>query len=173
MSERSLGPIVDAAAALLESTAGLLESIDDAAYARPSPACQDASIGQHVRHLTDHFASLVDGYEADAPVCYDQRKRGTDIESDRAAAAAMLRGLRSRIADLDDTQLNFSVRIRVLPAPGAAEVDLETSLGRELAFVTHHAVHHHAIIRVIAAEQGVDLGDAFGRAPATVQAENG
>jgi hypothetical protein len=50
-------------------------------------------------------------------------------------------------------------------------VELVSTLGRELAFATHHAVHHQAMMKAIAFEFGVEVEECFGKAPATVNAE--
>jgi hypothetical protein len=47
-------------------------------------------------------------------------------------------------------------------------VEVETTLGRELAFVLSHTVHHNALIDVIAKTLGVLVPDRFGYAPSTI-----
>ena len=44
---------------------------------------------------------------------------------------------------------------------------VRTNFLRELAFVTHHGVHHLAMIKVICLNYGVDLPENFGMAPST------
>lgn len=171
MPDAQLGSVPRAAARLLDHTIALIEGINDHHYTAPCPACDHAAIGGHIRHLLDHFEALAKGFEADAPVVYDRRDRGTEVERDRAAAAQRLRAVRDRFAGLDDVQLAMGVTVRVLPTPQGEEVELESTLARELAFVTHHAVHHHAIIKTIAQTAGVSLDHEFGRAPSTVRAE--
>jgi uncharacterized damage-inducible protein DinB len=48
---------------------------------------------------------------------------------------------------------------------------LSTTIGRELAFATHHGVHHQAMMRAIAGEFGVDVSPTFGKAPSTINHE--
>lgn len=49
----------------------------------------------------------------------------------------------------------------------SASVTLESSLMRELVFVGSHTVHHYALIKVIANDQGLQVSSNFGIAPAT------
>jgi hypothetical protein len=51
------------------------------------------------------------------------------------------------------------------------DAELGSTLGRELAFATHHAVHHHAMLGAIAAELGVATPPEFGKAPSTIRHE--
>lgn len=57
-------------------------------------------------------------------------------------------------------------------AESGLEVDLASTLGRELAFATHHAVHHAAMMKAIASEFGVTAETAFGKAPSTLLYEH-
>ncbi len=47
-------------------------------------------------------------------------------------------------------------------------VQVETTVGRELAFVLSHTIHHNALIGVMAAMLGVPVPDRFGYAPSTL-----
>jgi hypothetical protein len=51
------------------------------------------------------------------------------------------------------------------------EAELESTLGRELVFATHHAIHHHAMMSAIASEFGIKVGPDFGKAPSTINHE--
>jgi hypothetical protein len=50
---------------------------------------------------------------------------------------------------------------------GPAIEGLPTSLGRELAFVLHHTIHHASLMAVILAGLGYEVPLGFGYAPAT------
>ena len=59
-----------------------------------------------------------------------------------------------------------------LSADSDAEIGLPSTVGRELGFCTHHAIHHLALVKIIALQTlGLDEGDlphGFGRAPSTL-----
>ena len=60
-----------------------------------------------------------------------------------------------------------------LTADEGEESKLPSTVGRELGFVAHHAIHHMAMVKVIALQSAglteEDLPDAFGRAPSTIK----
>ena len=49
--------------------------------------------------------------------------------------------------------------------------DLKSTLGRELFFATHHAIHHHAMMKTIGREFGIEAPAGFGTAPSTIKFE--
>jgi hypothetical protein len=56
----------------------------------------------------------------------------------------------------------------------AKMMGLTSTIGRELGFAAHHAIHHMALIKIIATQSAGlsadhDLPADFGRAPSTVQ----
>jgi uncharacterized damage-inducible protein DinB len=170
MNNTPITGILDAALSVLDTTANIIADLTDAHYTRPAPACSNATIGQHARHLVDHFAALGHAVDSDTIADYDRRQRGTDVETSRTAMLDKIAAVRAQFAGLDDVQLNAPVAIRILSAPDAAEVELESTLARELAFVTHHAIHHHALIKIAAADNGAAMHPSFGMAPSTAKA---
>jgi hypothetical protein len=125
------------------------------------------AIGEQVRHVLDHVAALV-GATPTRTLSYDNRARGTAIEIDQAAAVReMIR--------LDAALERFAWRPLDQPLLTAAIVDGSgeplvgwSSLGRELAFVLNHTIHHLAIIGLLVEGQGGELIDArVGFAPST------
>lgn len=163
-------PIAAAADALLAQASAMLEVVPASAYTAASVSLNGSTIGQHLRHNLDHFMKLVRGHAAGEVVDYDHRDRGVPIETEPKVAAACIEELRRSIAGFDAATLGQGVRIRIMiNAEGHCE-ETGSTLGRELAFVTHHAIHHHAMIKAIAGERGIGLGAAFGKAPSTTNA---
>ena len=56
-------------------------------------------------------------------------------------------------------------------ARGEIELTVETTLGRELLFLSSHTVHHFAPLGQYCRNAGVELGHDFGKAPATMAFE--
>ena len=58
---------------------------------------------------------------------------------------------------------------------GGGEMILKSTIGRELGFCAHHAIHHMAMVKIIAVQTlGIkedELPSDFGKAPSTVQFE--
>jgi uncharacterized damage-inducible protein DinB len=163
-------PVVRAGVALLDQASGLIRSaFDRSAYAAPSQVLPGGTIGKHIRHALDHFRAALDG-RADV-IDYDHRERDVPMETSPAAALQAIDDLCQQLAAIDQAQLQQPVRVRIMLSGSGDEAELTSTLGRELAFATHHAVHHHAMIRAIAAELGVQVGPDFGKAPSTINHE--
>jgi hypothetical protein len=152
----------------LAQCAALVGALDDATYAAPSRVLAGGTVGKHVRHCLDHFRAAVDDGLAGRHIDYDHRERDVPMETVREAALEAIRALGLRLGELTDADLACKVSIRVMLAADGAEAVLASTLARELAFASHHAVHHHAMIKAIAAEFGFQPGDEFGKAPSTL-----
>jgi uncharacterized damage-inducible protein DinB len=166
-------PVATAAAALLEQCAQFVRSASVEAYSGPSRVLPGGTIGKHIRHTLDHFHAALGALHAGGLIDYDHRERDVPMESDPLEALDAIESLRSRILDLGAADLDRPVRIRVMVSGDGLEAELGSTLGRELAFASHHAVHHQAMLGAIAAEYGIAPGAEFGRAPSTVHYEMG
>lgn len=159
-----------AAAALLEQAAALIASLSDAAYTAPSTRIAGGTIGKHFRHCLDHFAAalapltLGDG----AIIDYDHRERNVPMESNRAQAIIEIRSVRDALLQTRHADLARPVTVRVMISCDGREAELPSTFGRELAFASHHAVHHHAMIRSIVEEFDHTVTPDFGKAPSTI-----
>lgn len=159
-----------------------------------------ASIGQHYRHSLDHselailVASTHLGYSGKFEITdvvalrYDQRVRGGTLEKDVVEAR---KRIVSMIDVLDEMKSNYeanpnlgnitkqSVNAAFMLSGGDCEdgeMELQSTIGRELGFVAHHAIHHNAMVRVIAVNsiglEEHELPEDFGKAPSTIRFEN-
>jgi hypothetical protein len=162
------------ALALLEQAAAFIETLDDESYSRPSRIMSGGTIGKHFRHVVDHFAATLAPIAGDGPECvieYDRRARNVPMETSRDAALGEIRGVMRALQLAHENGSGRSVRVRVMLTSDGAEREFASTLGREIAFASHHAVHHHAMIAVIAGELGVPAPAGFGKAPATLNHE--
>ncbi len=170
MSQASmLGPeaTIAGADAMLEQCATFIGLVGEPLYARPCEALDGGTIGQHVRHSLDHFRAALAGAEGGC-VEYDRRERETAIERDPAAALAEIGRLRERLAGIGGAEARSDVVIRVMVSADGTMAELGSSVGRELAFASHHAVHHHAMMGAMARSLGIEPPAGFGKAPATL-----
>lgn len=139
-------------------------------------------MGQHLRHSLDHYRKLFEGVAASAPssstssspptittIQYDVRDRGTAIEIDLAAARREVDRLMAEVQALPDEALTRPVHAAFVLSAEGEQATLPSTLGRELGFCTHHAIHHHALIRAIASalDTHAHLPADFGLAPST------
>ena len=158
------------ASATLAQCAALLRTVRPGDYTRPSESMGGGTIGQHVRHSLDHFAAILNQDESSC-IDYDTRERGTSIEADPASAVGLIDQLVSSLDDLGVEALDASVTVQVMLTGDGQRAALTSTLARELAFASHHAIHHHAMIGAIAKEHGLALPEDFGKAPSTVDHE--
>jgi uncharacterized damage-inducible protein DinB len=164
---RTPGAALASAVALLEQCQSFVASIGAAEYTTPSPLMFDATIGQHVRHALDHFAAALTALDG-STIDYDHRERETAIERDPGAAR---RAIADIIAALDGAPSSTPaqpVSIRVMLTSEGDECELASTFAREIAFATHHAVHHHAMMAAIARTMSVPVPAGFGKAPSTM-----
>ena len=149
-------------ARLLEQGLEVLSTVAEDTYRKAEPAIADSTIGGHVRHVLDHYASFLAGPER---IDYDARAREQELETSPSAAAQRLRDVAARLREL------------AFAGPDAREVKVDTGLAawssscvaRELQFLASHTVHHFALIAVILRLNGDVVPEDFGVAPSTLR----
>ncbi len=154
---------------VLEQGLSLLASTDCETYRTVAPAPHSASIGQHYRHVLDHFICLADGI-ASGVIDYDARSRNRELETSREAAGDNTRNLIELFSSLSEREL--STRYKVLYSVGYSDEEaqtIDTVLAREVAFCVSHAIHHFAIIRLVCSQFHMELPAQFGIAPSTLK----
>lgn len=152
--------------AVLNQAFILIQQLPEGDYSTPI-APLNSSIGQHIRHVLDHYQHLQQ-WEPNHPLDYDQRKRGTDIETNPAAALKQISSLQEWLNHLLHIE-NQSMVLHSLIVNNPSPVACATSFQRELLFSASHAVHHYAIINIILKLKKIPVADSFGVAPATLQ----
>jgi uncharacterized damage-inducible protein DinB len=152
---------------LLESCGALLATIPPGEYTRATGVCFDGAIGEHVRHLLDHYVGFFGAMDNGRRVDYEARVRDPRIERDPAFAQSLLRDVVSRLAQLDGTDLEAPMHVRLEVAN--AQLWSPSSPARELAFLVSHTVHHCALIGVICRANGITVPADFGVAPSTLR----
>ena len=160
--------ILNAAVAILAQGEDLLRALSADLFTRRVPLAFNACIGGHYRHCLDHFTSLLRGLDADE-VDYDHRERDARIESQPAFAFMLTQEIRAQLERLPLGALDVPVRARceVSYAHGDSPVTGST-FGREMVYAIAHAIHHYALISVMARLMDAKLPEHFGVAPSTV-----
>jgi uncharacterized damage-inducible protein DinB len=153
--------------AVLRQLAELIDRLSDEQYRTGPAGLVSGSVGGHVRHCLDHVESLLGGLDTGL-VDYDRRRRGTDVEASRQAALDAVRRQERHLLTLPAVSWQRPLRLSVLLSGSRPPVLAETSLGRELAFVLSHTIHHNALIAVLARALGVSPPEHFGYAPSTI-----
>ena len=161
--------LVGAAQDVLLQGLGLLFELGDHTFSRTARAPFNASIGQHYRHILEHFQSLIKGQRS-GEVDYDARERNVRIETEvtyaSIATCDVLRALKQYTAEALAREckvvnsVGYSTRI-----PSR----FDSYVSRELAYCIGHAIHHYAITRLICHEVGITIPPEFGVAPSTLR----
>jgi hypothetical protein len=136
------------------------------------------AIGPHVRHIIEHYTALLAALgSAQGLVDYDARDRDMRIQSVPDATLTKLWELQATMRRFAETlgqhaNLKHPLVTR-LQAGNVGELTIEvaTTLGRELMFLSSHTVHHFALVGQYSKAAGVDMGHDFGKAPATLAFE--
>ncbi len=165
-------PVTAAAVAMMDRCEAFVLAIPAEKYAVTSKTLKGGTIGKHIRHTLDHFRAALEAVSG-MVIDYDHRERDVPMETEPREAIREIKAVRARILNLDPAALETVVRVRIMVDGDGTETELGSTLARELAFVSHHAVHHHAMLGAIATELGVVLDQDFGKAPSTVSHERG
>lgn len=154
--------------AIVKQAVELLDTLSEQEYQQTFSEYPTGSVGMHVRHVIDHFRALEQGIHKGL-VDYNVRHRCTAAESSTAEAKSLLSKVISWLESLDESCLNKAISVR-------SEIDIErtlsstvnSSVARELVFVSSHAIHHYAVIRLLCVKQNKQVPEFFGYAPATI-----
>ncbi|TAK97811.1 MAG: DinB family protein [Verrucomicrobia bacterium] len=161
--------LIQAVIETLNQGEALLAQMSDETYVRKLPVAFNASVGGHYRHCLDHFRSLLESSEA-GDLNYDHRERGTLIENDRFAALNATRELRRGYEELDARVLVRPLLVTCKTSYAASgSQESPSTVGREIMYAVAHAVHHYALIGIMAGLMGVPLPAGFGVAPSTIK----
>ena len=153
----------------LQQGLAVLERITEEDYRAPVPACFNAAAGGHVRHVIEHYESLLRGL-ASGRVDYENRPRDPDVERNPATAAQRVRDLLARLDTLADEPADGPLLVRSETAPlDSTHPWAGSSLLRELEFLLSHTVHHYALIAIQCRLRGMTLDPDFGMAPSTLR----
>lgn len=142
-----------------------IDQLTNEQYIQPLSSLSNATIGQHVRHITELFICLENGYAAGI-VNYEKRNRDYTIESNKVFAKQLLHSVASGLNKPNKTLLleagydDLSEDV----------ITIETNYLREVVYNLEHTVHHMALIRVgISSFTEVKLPDSYGVASSTIK----
>ncbi len=151
---------------LLEQGLDLLSGLDPELYAAPEPSLSSSGVGSHVRHILDHYSSLLTLLDGPgSKVDYDRRERDTATEVDPDVACKRIMALIESLLRLEGCGQD---RLQVKLDTGKESWAL-SSMGRELQFVASHTIHHYALIGVLLRLRGIQPPSEFGVAPSTLR----
>lgn len=140
----------------------VLKTVSPEDYAKTHKAPYHGSIGGHMRHSLDHFSKLLGVFSSEKVICYDDRIRSTDIESDIEAAKRRVDSIHLKLNEILSSGVctDISVVVRFIgDCSTGATYDSESTFRRELSFVCHHATHHLFFCRMMMETMRYDIND--------------
>jgi hypothetical protein len=169
VSESNAAVLFEAAQDVLKQGLSLLSDLGDSSYARVAGPPFDTSIGQHYRHVLEHFQCFLEGQDA-GEINYDARKRNRRLEKEVRYASNTTCEILQTLARCSEENLAQNCKaITSLAYSSSAPCTLNSNAGRELAYCIGHAIHHYALIRLVAGGIGITVSDEFGFAPSTLK----
>ena len=146
----------------------LLESLDEHTFTVKSSRLHDSSIGEHMRHIIEHYISFLNGFES-RQINYDARERDLRISDTSAFACDVIKKLTTSLNALPSNDETVDVRASTSLSSDEETQWSQSTLKRELQFLQAHTIHHYALISMILRFHGVDSGSSFGIAPSTLK----
>lgn len=157
-------PLVDANLLLLKQALTVVGGLQDTEYTAIPCPWHESSIGQHLRHILDHYRALVLA-DATTLVDYNRRWRDSPMEHSVAAAQTQVRAVMSQLTSIQAG----AVRVRSeIDAQTGFCADLPSSMERELLFAASHAIHHFALVAILLRALGKPVPEGLGVAPTTL-----
>lgn len=159
--------LIEANIHLLNQAERLLMEIADSDYAAPDGTLYGSSLGQHLRHCLDHYASFLRG-TPEAAIDYDHRVREEKLECSTQCACREISQIRERLRAAKGLDVASAVQVK-MDCGGADHSWHASTLGRELQFLVSHTVHHFAMIHGMCSQRGMKVEEGFGLAPSTLR----
>jgi uncharacterized damage-inducible protein DinB len=152
---------------ILQQANAYLASVSAQQYTQVIAPTFMSSAGAHMRHILDHYYSVINGFPVGL-IDYDKRSRGGVVESCPKAAQSAIESISTFLSSLTSEQLKQTVQLSTEISVTEKQVAIvDTTLAREVIFVGSHAVHHLATIKHIAQAQELKVEANLGLAPAT------
>lgn len=145
----------------------LLNNLSTPQYNQIAEPFLQSSIGQHMRHILDVFHATM-SWPNNEIIDYDTRRRTHLVEKDKALAIDEWLHISEWLKGIEYEQLSKKLKVKhEISANRKISALSHSTFARELSFISSHAVHHFALIRVSLSFQGISPSDTFGMAPST------
>lgn len=149
----------------LDQVTVLLDILSDQPPDEIGPLFTGERIGSHLRHVHDHFRAFLIGCES-GTLDYNHRNRNCPAETDlrycRREHEAILAALPGAAGCRGALKLISEIDCQV-----SRNVELASTVERELLYLINHTIHHVAIVSLILARHGIAVPQHLGLAPGT------
>lgn len=129
------------------------------------PNSKHAGIGEHVRHVLDHYRALRNGLPT-RKVDYNLRTRNSLEESQPHVAQKKIDELINWLANLDYDDSDITVVSEISLRENQSQT-LQSNTEREMLYLINHSIHHMAYASLLASVNGINLPAYIGLAPGT------
>lgn len=158
---------------IADQALSLLTQLSNEQYIKIEQPYLQSSIGQHMRHILDSFHCVMSCLNSNY-VDYNLRRRHHLVETKKEIAINEWTDIAEKLQQISHNIMQNQVDV----INEASSIDRRiakniSTLGREFIFVSSHAIHHFALIRVSLCVQNIDPMVCFGMAPATITSFRG
>ncbi|MEJ2044347.1 MAG: DinB family protein [Reinekea sp.] len=136
----------------------------------PKPGSPHAGIGQHARHILDHYRALKKGLP-DSVIDYNLRSRNSPEERSPTEGISQVNELTDWLHSIE---LNTKQSIEIISEISVQQTEIlsmGSTVERELLYLINHSIHHMALASVLATSMGVAVPRYIGLAPGTASYE--
>ncbi|MEM6606880.1 MAG: DinB family protein [Pseudomonadota bacterium] len=153
-------PACDTNAAMLRQAERLLAQLTQGQFTKRIPPA-DGTIGAHLRHVIEFYQAFFAQWRS-GQVRYDLRERSLAVETQLTQAKNAVAGLQTQLP-----RVTANTPLKITHFDGGRSYSDTT---RELSYLADHATHHFALIKLLAALEGIQIEKGFGYAPSTLAA---
>ena len=168
---RQIPVIVSDNIGCLKQGADLINRMSRDQYAAKVAHCFNSAVGEHFRHILDHYDCFLLGLESGpgngVRIDYDARRRDPEIENKPEAGIAKIEQLCTLLEQLD-TDLDVELQVKMNTGSDTDDQWAPSTMVRELQFLLSHTVHHFALISTMNAINNIATPEDFGIAPSTL-----
>lgn len=156
----------------LNQIVNIVKSLQDLTHTKHDYLYSELNIGNHIRHINDHFFALIEGSRTGV-IDYNTRNRGTAIETNSNIALDQLHQILNWIEESKNSHtkddLNKDIKIiSEIDCLQTQSMEFYSNIARELLYLINHTIHHTAHIGLIAKNQGIKIPLDTGMAPCTM-----
>ncbi|WP_339723042.1 hypothetical protein [uncultured Paraglaciecola sp.] len=126
-----------------------------------------SSAGTHMRHILDHYLALKEGLNQGL-VNYNKRNRYASVETCPQTALLEWQKVESWLKQVSQLDADMPLTVACETSISTSQnTHTQSTLARELVFVSSHAIHHFSLLAVINSLLGNKDEVNFGIAPVT------
>lgn len=158
-------PYIDANIVALKALKAVIQSVDTETYQKVFKPAFQSSLGQHARHIIEHYQCFFKQLKSNDTFNYDLRCRDPRLDTDYCACIAEIDAM------LNELESFRTVDIDITVCDDYSQYQARSSVCRELMFLVTHTEHHSAMIAAMKRLSGQEVPAQFGVANATLNHE--